>query len=146
MLACWRALLANERNEGLRCLRSWSRQRFARSGYAVILANNLSPCTLLIAYIGGQLNPTIDHMPAESWGFVVDGLRDRASTRNMTLDELGSELVSFWADRRMPRIRPSAPLGKEFQEQQAVSTDALRLRYLSFHDLLNETGIGENAR
>jgi hypothetical protein len=147
MLACWRALLANERNEGLSLFEelgpdSVSRVRAMQSFLLTIYHRAL--CSSPI--IGGQLNPTIDHMPAESWGFVVDGLRDRASTRNMTLDELGSELVSFWADRRMPRIRPSAPLGKEFQEQQAVLRMPLRLRYLSFHDLLNETGIGENAR
>jgi len=138
MLACWRALLANERNEGLSLFEELgpdSMQSFLLAIY--LRALRPSPT------IGGQLNPTIDQMSAESWGFVVDGLRDRASTRNMTLDELGSELVSFWADRRG---RPSAPLGKEFQEQRAALRMPLRLRYLSFHDLLNENGTGKNAR
>jgi hypothetical protein len=85
-------------------------------------------------------------MSAESWGFVVDGLRDRAITRSMTLDELGSELVSFWADSRMPWIRLSAPVGDEFQRHEAALWMTLRPRYLSFHDLLNEAGTGESAR
>ena len=144
MLACWRALLANERNEGLSLFEelgpdSVSRVRAMQSFLLTIYHRAL--CSSPI--IGGQLNPA---MSAESWGFVVDGLRDRARTRNMTLDELGSELVSFWADSRMPRIRLSAPLGEEFQEQQAALRMSLRLRYLSFHDLLNEAGTGENAR
>ena len=147
MLACWRALLANERNEGLSLFEelgpdSVSRVRAMQSFLLTIYHRAL--CSSPI--IGGQLNPAIDQMSAESWGFVVDGLRDRARTRNMTLDELGSELVSFWADSRMPRIRLSAPLGEEFQEQQAALRMPLRLRYLSFHDLLNEAGTGENAR
>ena len=145
MLACWRALLANERNEGLSLFEelgpdSVSRVRAMQSFLLAIYLRARCPSPT----IGGRLNPAIDHMSAESWGFVVDGLRDRASTRNMTLDELSSEMVSFWADRRMPRIRLSAPMGD--QEQQAALRMPLRLRYLSFHDLLNETGTGEDAR
>ena len=147
MLACWRALLANERNEGLSLFEelgpdSVSRVRAMQSFLLAIYLRARCPSPT----IGGRLNPAIDHMSAESWGFVVDGLCDRASTRNMTLDELSSEMVSFWADRRMPRIRLSAPLGKEFQEQRAALRMPLRLRYLSFHDLLNEAGIGEDAQ
>jgi DNA polymerase III delta prime subunit len=144
MLACWRALLANERNEGLSLFEelgpdSVSRVRAMQSFLLTIYLRAL--CSSPI--IGGQLNPAIDQMSAESWAFVVDGLRDRARTRSMTLDESGSELVSFWADSRMPWIRLSSPLGEEFQNQQAALWTTLRLRYLSFHDLLNEAGTGE---
>jgi hypothetical protein len=127
MLACWRALLANERNEGLSLFeglgpnnvsRVRAMQPFLLTIYLRALCS--SPTT------GAELNPAIDWMSAESWGFVVDGLRDRARTRNMTLDELGSELMSFWADTRM---------------QESVT---LRLSYLKFYDLLNEASRGEN--
>jgi DNA polymerase III gamma/tau subunit len=143
MLACWRALLANERNEGLLLFEelgpdSVSRVRAMQSFLLTIYLRAL--CSSPI--IGGQLNPAIDQ---ESWGFVVDGLRDRAITRGMTLDELGSELMSFWSDSRMPRIRLSAPLGEEFENQRAALWMTLRSRYLSFHELLNEAGSGENA-
>ena len=127
MLACWRALLANERNEGLSLFEalgpdSVSRVRAMQSFLLTIYLRALcSPP------IGGKLDPAVGHMSAESWGFVVDGLRDRARTRNMTLAELGSELVSFWADSCV---------------QESVT---LRLRYLSFHDLLNEASRGDNA-
>ena len=127
MLACWRALLANERDKGLSLFEelgpdSVSRVRAMQSFLLTIYLRELcsSPTT------GGELNPAVDCMSAESWGFVVDGLRDRAGKRNMTLDELGSELVSFWADSRV---------------QESVT---LRLRYLRFFDLLNEAGGGEN--
>jgi hypothetical protein len=109
-----------------------------RAGYAVVLANNLSPSTLLIAANRGEPNPAVDYMPADSWGFVVDGLRHRAKTRNMTLDELGSVLVSFWADSRVPPIGLSVPLGSETAQRMTFG-----LRYLSFHDLLNEARTGE---
>jgi len=127
MLACWRALLANEPNQGLSVFEelgpdSVSRVRAMQSFLLTIYLHALcSPP------IGGKLDPAVGHMSAESWGFVVDGLRDRARTRNMTLAELGSELVSFWADSCV---------------QESVT---LRLRYLSFHDLLNEASRGENA-
>jgi hypothetical protein len=127
MLTCWRALLANERNEGLSLFEelgpnSVSRVRAMQSFLLTIYLRALcSPP------IEGELNPAVGYMSAESWGFVVDGLRDRARTRNMTLAELGSELVSFWADSRV---------------QESVT---LQLRYLSFHDLLNEAGRGENG-
>jgi hypothetical protein len=120
MLACWRALLANERDEGLSLFEelgpdSVSRVRAMQSFLLTIYLHALcSPP------IGGKLNPAVGYMSAESWGFVVDGLRDRARARNMTLAGLGSELASFWADSRV---------------QESVT---LRLRYLSFHDLLNE--------
>jgi DNA polymerase III delta prime subunit len=147
MLACWRALLANERNEGLSLFEelgpdSVSRVRAMQSFLLTIYLRALCSSPL----IGGHINPAIDQMSAESWGFVVDGLRDRAITRGMTLDELGSELVSFWADSRMPRIRLSAPLGEEHQKQEAALWTTLRPRYLRFHDLLNEAGTGESAR
>jgi DNA polymerase III delta prime subunit len=145
MLGCWRALLANERNAGLSLFEelgpdSVSRVRAMQSFLLAIYLRALCPSPI----IGGH--PAIDQTPAESWGFVVDGLRDRAKRRNMTLDELSSEMVSFWADSRMPRIRLWASMGEEFQEQRAALRMPLRLRYLSFHDLLNETGTGENAR
>jgi DNA polymerase-3 subunit gamma/tau len=54
MLACWRALLANERNEGLSLFEELGPDSVSR----------------VRAIIGGQLNPTIDQMPAESWGFM----------------------------------------------------------------------------
>jgi hypothetical protein len=129
MLGCWRALLANERDKGLLLFEelgpdSLSRvramQSFLHTIYLVALCS--SPI------VGGKLNPAVDHMPTESWRFVVDGLRDRAPTRDMTLDELGSELLSFWADSP---VRESV---------------TLRLRYLSLHDLLNEARTCENAR
>jgi hypothetical protein len=88
--------------------------------------------------IGGEPNPAVDYMPPESWGFVVDGLRHRARTMNMTLDELGSVLVSFWADSRVPPIGLSVPLGSETAQRMTFG-----LRYLSFHDLLNEARTGE---
>jgi len=146
MLACWRALLANERNEGLSLFEELgpdgvSRVQAMQSFLLTIYLRAL--CSSPI--IGGQLNPAIDQMSAVSWGFVVDGLRDHAITRSMTLDELGSELVSFWADSRMPWIRLSAPVGDEFQKQEAALWMTLRPRYLSFHNLLNEAGSGENA-
>jgi hypothetical protein len=127
MLVCWRALLANEPNQGLSLFEelgpdSVSRVRAMQSFLLTIYLHALcSPP------IGGKLDPAVGHMSAESWGFVVDGLRDRARTRNMTLAELGSELVSLWADSCV---------------QESVT---LRLRYLSFHDLLNEASRGENA-
>ena len=75
MLACWRALLANERNEGLSLFEelgpdSVSRVRAMQSFLLTIYHRAL--CSSPI--IGGQLNPAIDQMSAESWGFVVDGL------------------------------------------------------------------------
>jgi hypothetical protein len=127
MLGCWRALLANERNEGLSLFEelgpnSVSRMRAMQSFLLTIFLRALcSPP------IEGELNPAVGYMSAESWGFVVDGLRDRARTRNMTLAELCSELVSFWADSCV---------------QESVT---LRLRYLSFHDILNEAGKAQNA-
>jgi len=129
MLACWRALLANERDKGLSLFEelgpdSGSRVRAMQSFLLTIYLRAL--CSSPI--VGGKLNPAVDHMSTESWQFVVDGLRDRAQTRDMTLDELGSELVSFWAHSS---VRESV---------------TLRLRYLSFHDLLNEARTGENAR
>jgi hypothetical protein len=128
MFACWRALLANERNEGLSLFEelgpnSVSRARAMQSFLLAIYLRALCSSPP----IERALNPAVGYMSAESWGFVVDGLRDRARTRNMTLAELGSELVSFWADSRV---------------QESVT---LRLRYLSFHDLLNEAGRGENG-
>lgn len=145
MLACWRALLANERNEGLSLFEELgpdgvSRVRAMQSFLLTIYLRALCSSPII-----GQPNPAIDQMSAESWGFVVDGLRERAITRSMTLDELGSELVSFWADSRIPRIRLSVPLGDEFQKQEAALATTLRPRYLSFHDLLNEGDTGENA-
>jgi len=99
MLNYWRSLLERNEKESLRA--------FADVGEnAEDRIERLRAFIHLVGAVGSHrtastnfvLDPALVHMPSDKYGFVVEGLSERADQRGSSLDKMWTEIARFWTN------------------------------------------------